>query len=244
MVQQLTSKAVKNLKQLNLMCYKLEVTLSIEAWYFLHGTTDGVSNVGYFLSILSKMVTTDTSYKKRGKDYIVKGGQVDGSMLSLSAEWGIGRKAVCRLLDDFSERSIIRVDSNPTTSIISMVCVKNWMNDGHITQNQFYQSSVKPYEGAHFFLFNGQVFEVLRRNAKKSKVANSTNDESPQLATNAHEDSSATVEPTSTSTIQQAISDDEHTSQNEDNRTATIEDTPSESSPVTSSSNSEMTLFD
>lgn len=226
------------------MCYKLEVTLSIEAWYFLYGTTDGASNVGYFFSLLSKMVTTDTNCKKRGKCYTIKAGQVDGSMLSLSTEWGIGRKAVCRLLDDFKERSIIRVDSNPTTSIISMVCVKNWMNDGHVTENQFYQSSVKPFEGVNIFLFNGQEFEVLRRNAKKAKVTTLANDESPQLGTTTHEDGTSLIEPASTTAIQQVISADEPMPQNEDKGTPAVEDTPSGSSPAKSSSTVDKTLFD
>ena len=32
---------MKNLKQLVLPCYKLEMAMSVEAWYFLHGSTDG-----------------------------------------------------------------------------------------------------------------------------------------------------------------------------------------------------------
>ena len=31
---------MKNLKQLVLPCYKLEMAMSVEAWYFLHGSTD------------------------------------------------------------------------------------------------------------------------------------------------------------------------------------------------------------
>ena len=37
----------------------------------------------------------------------------DGSMLVLAKEWGIGRKAMSRLLEDFSERGLIM---NPTHS--------------------------------------------------------------------------------------------------------------------------------
>ena len=35
---------MKNLKQLVLPCYKLEMVMTVEAWYFLHGSTDGVCN--------------------------------------------------------------------------------------------------------------------------------------------------------------------------------------------------------
>ena len=52
---------MKNLKQLVLPCYKMEVAMSVEAWYFLHGTTNGVCNLTYFLSLLSGMAVTEVS---------------------------------------------------------------------------------------------------------------------------------------------------------------------------------------
>ena len=109
---------MKNLKQLVLPCYKLEMAMSVEAWYFLHGSTDGICNLTYLLSLLSKMTVLEVQSTKRGLGYAVHPGQVDSSMLVLAKEWGIGRKAVSRLLEDFSERGLIRVDSNPVTSII------------------------------------------------------------------------------------------------------------------------------
>ena len=118
---------MKNLKQLVLPCYKLEMAMSVEAWYFLHGSTDGICNLTYLLSLLSKMTVSEVQSTKRGLGYAVHPGQVDSSMLVLAKEWGIWRKAVSRLLEDFSERGLIRVDSNPVTSIIDMVCVKSWM---------------------------------------------------------------------------------------------------------------------
>ena len=103
---------MKNLKQLVLPCYKLEMAMSVEAWYFLHGSTDGICNLTYLLSLLSKMAVSEVQNTKRGLGYAVHLGQVDSSMLVLAKEWGIGRKAVSRLLEDFSERGLIRVDSN------------------------------------------------------------------------------------------------------------------------------------
>mgnify|MGYP000142362303 FL=1 len=104
---------MKNLKQLVLPCYKLEMAMSVEAWYFLHGSTDGVCNLTYLLSLLSKMAVSEVLNTKRGLGYAVHPGQVDRSMLVLAKEWGIGRKAVSRLLEDFSERGLIM---NPTHS--------------------------------------------------------------------------------------------------------------------------------
>ena len=49
---------MKNLKQLVLPCYKMEVAMNVEAWYFLHGTTISVCNLTYFLSLLSGMAGT------------------------------------------------------------------------------------------------------------------------------------------------------------------------------------------
>ena len=66
-----------------------------------------------------------------------------------------------RLLEDFSERGLIRVDSNPVTSIIDMVCVKSWMIAGRLIENPTCRQTVKAYEGVRIFLFNGQQLETL-----------------------------------------------------------------------------------
>ena len=143
--------------------------MSVEAWYFLHGSTDGICNLTYLLSLLSKMTVSEVQNTKRGLGYAVHPGQADGSMLVLAKEWGIGRKAVSRLLEDFSERGLIRVDSNPVTSIIDMVCVKSWMIAGRLIENPTYRQTIKAYEGVRVFLFNGQQLETLRRSSARKK---------------------------------------------------------------------------
>lgn len=153
---QLMNELMKQQKQLKLMCYKVEIVMSTEAWYFLHGTTNGVCNLTYFLSLLSGMSVTEVSKTKRGLGYALHLGQVDGSMLSLAKEWNIGRKSVSRLLEDFSQRGLIRVDSNPITTIIDMVCVKSWMMDGRLTENPTYQQMVKAYEGVRIYLLTAK----------------------------------------------------------------------------------------
>ena len=163
------NELMKQQKQLKLMCYKVEIVMSTEAWYFLHGTTNGVCNLTYFLSLLSGMVVTEVSKTKRGLGYVLHPGQVDGSMLSLAKEWNIGRKSVSRLLEDFSQRGLIQVVSNPITTIIDMVCVKSWMMDGRLTENPTYQQTVKAYEGVRIYLFNGQRLETLRKSSARMK---------------------------------------------------------------------------
>lgn len=88
---------MKQQKQLKLMCYKVEIVMSTEAWYFLHGTTNGVCNLTYFLSLLSGMSVTEVSKTKRGLGYALHLGQVDGSMLSLARSGisGVSLSAVC-----------------------------------------------------------------------------------------------------------------------------------------------------
>lgn len=162
---------MKNLKQLILPCYKVEMVMGVEAWYFLHGTTGGVCNLTYFLSLLSRMSVTEAQNTKRGLSYTVKPGQTDGSMLALSGEWGIGRKAVSRLLEDFSRRGLIRVVSNPMTSIIDMLCVKAWMANGRLIDNPTHRQTVKAYEGVRIYLFNGQKLETLRRSRTRKRAA-------------------------------------------------------------------------
>ena len=170
---------MKNLKQLVLPCYKLEMAMSVEAWYFLHGSTDGICNLTYLLSLLSKMTVSEVQSPKRGLGYTVHPGQVDSSMLVLAKEWGIGRKAVSRLLEDFSERGLIRVDSTPVTSIIDMMCVKSWMIAGRLIENPAYRQTVKAYEGVRIFLFNGQRLETLRRSSTRKKNTKAVIEEEP-----------------------------------------------------------------
>lgn len=167
------------MKQLVLPCYKLEMVMPVEAWYFLHGSTDGICNLTYLLSLLSKMAVSEVQNTKRGLGYAFHPGQVDSSMLVLAKEWGIGRKAVSRLLEDFSERGLIRVDSNPVTSIIDMVCVKSWMIAGRLIENPAYRQTVKAYEGVRIFLFNGQKLETLRRSSARKKNPKSISEEAP-----------------------------------------------------------------
>lgn len=147
----------------------MEIAMSVEAWYFLYGTTCGACNLFYFFSLLSGMATEDTPCNKRGMEYTVHPGQADGSMLSLAKEWNIGRKAVSRLLEDFSKRGLIRVISNPVTSIIDIVCVKSWMKDGRVIENPTYIPTVKTYEGVRIYLFNGQRLELLRKSSAVRK---------------------------------------------------------------------------
>lgn len=160
---------MKNMKQLVLPCYKLEMAMTVEAWYFLHGSTDGVCNLTFFLSLLSKMVVSEVTNTKRRLSYAIHPGQADSSMLVLAKEWSIGRKAVARLLEDFSERGLIRVGSNPMTTIIDMVCVKSWMIAGRLIENPTHHQTLKAYEGVRIFLFNGQRLETLRRSSSRKK---------------------------------------------------------------------------
>ena len=114
------------------------------------------------------MQTAETLAGKRGQTYTVKAGQADGSLLGLSREWRIGRKAVRRLLDDFAERDIISVESNPLTSLISLVCVRSWVIDGRLVENPMFRSAVGKFEGVRIHLLNGQPFGTLRRSSQRS----------------------------------------------------------------------------
>lgn len=160
---------MKKLKQLVLPCYKVELAMDVEAWYFLYGTTCGVCNLTYFISLLSRMTVAEAQQTKRGLEYALHPGQADGSMLSLAKDWGIGRKAVSRLLEDFERRKLIRTCSNPMTTLIDMVCVKSWMKDGQPVENPTYRQTLKAYEGVRIYLFNGQKLETLRKSSTGRK---------------------------------------------------------------------------
>ena len=197
-------------------------------WYHLQG-----GNLFYFFSLLSRMATEDTPCNKRGMEYTVHPGQADGSMLSLAKEWNIGRKAVFRLLEDFVERGLISVVSNPVTSIIDMVCVKSWMKDGQVTENPTYTPTVKAYEGVRIYLFNGQRLELLRKSSavrkkqpknQSEKEANltglaDTTEPMKQSISENKEQTAATESPMETLAASSTPNNDGSTAQSEDRPT-------------------------
>ena len=166
-------------------------------------------------------------------EYTVHPGQADGSMLSLAKEWNIGRKAVFRLLEDFVERGLISVVSNPVTSIIDMVCVKSWMKDGQVTENPTYTPTVKAYEGVRIYLFNGQRLELLRKSSavrkkqpknQSEKEANltglaDTTEPMKQSISENKEQTAATESPMETLAASSTPNNDGSTAQSEDRPT-------------------------
>lgn len=155
--------------KLNLMCDKLQIVLSFNACIFLCGETGGTPNVLFFLDLLSAMSTSDTDVVKRGIRYQVKAGQVDASFLSLSERWKIGIKAVRRLMTDFENRGLLCMSRSNTTTIISMVCAKNWYAGGSFFANPVFKTFVGYQEGAFIYLMNGQQIPHIRANRKKPK---------------------------------------------------------------------------
>ncbi|MCH5238441.1 MAG: hypothetical protein J1E95_11710, partial [Muribaculaceae bacterium] len=107
---------------------------------------------------------------RRPIEDMLKAGQIDGSILGLSKEWEIGRKATSRLLEDFSNLGMIKVESNPLTSIITMMCVYQWMDKGIKTTNPFYSTTLNNYQGARIHLYNGQQFGMLRKSSPRRKA--------------------------------------------------------------------------
>lgn len=203
--------------------------MSVEAWYFLHGSTDGICNLTYLLSLLSKMTVSEVQSTKRGLGYAVHPGQADGFMLVLTKEWGIGRKAVSRLLEDFSERGLIRVDSNPVTSIIDMVCVKSWMIAGRLIENPTYRQIVKAYEGVRIFLFNGQQLETLRRSSarkKKEKPIEETSEGTDSLPSMNPIGSNPIIEGTVTAETETAAINESGMENTAENAAVDADDTP------------------
>ena len=132
------------------------------------------------LDLLSAMSTSDADVVKRGIRYQVKAGQVDASFLSLSERWKIGIKAVRRLMTDFENRGLLCMDRSNTTTIISMVCVKNWYAGGSYFANPVFKTSVGYQEGAFIYLINGLQIPHIRANRKKPK-RKGANDTDPAL---------------------------------------------------------------
>lgn len=63
---------------------------------------------------------------------------------------------------------MIAVESNPLSSLISMVCVKSWLNGGRLVENPMFRSTVGKFEGVRIYLLNGQPFGMLRRSSQRS----------------------------------------------------------------------------
>ena len=140
-----------------------------------------------------------------------------------------GRKAVCRLLEDFSERGLIRVDSNPVTSIIDMVCVKSWMIAGRLIENPTYCQTIKAYEGVRVFLFNGQQLETLRRSSarkKKEKPTEETSEGTDSLPSMNPTHSNPIIEGTGTAKTETAATTESEVESTVENAVVDTDNTP------------------
>ena len=145
--------------------------MGVEAWYFLHGSTDGVCNLTFFLSLLSKNDCHRSAEFKRGLKYSVQPGQVDSSMLVLAKEWNIGRKAVFRLLRDFSGTWAYQYRFQ-SHDIHFGYGVREVMDDSRKTCRK---SDISPdsqgLRRVRIFLLTDKNLETLRRSSPRKKTA-------------------------------------------------------------------------
>ena len=115
----MTTKSVKDLP------YRmLHMEFSPEALGFLAETTGDVRHFDIYLHLLANMATGYTRFSKRGIDVPLSLHQVEASANSLASVFGLGRKAMTRILATMCQLGIIEWTLSKVTSIatVSSVC--------------------------------------------------------------------------------------------------------------------------
>lgn len=102
---------------------EVNLHLSADAVAFLSGITGGVSHMSVFAYLMANMAVEPVTFVKRGIEIILNIGEVEASANSLSDVFGLGRKPMIRILDNFSKLGIIDLRTSKLASIARLVSV-------------------------------------------------------------------------------------------------------------------------
>ena len=102
---------------------EVNLRLSADAVSFLSGITGGVSHMSVFAYLMANMAVEPATFVKRGIEITLNTGEVEASANSLSDVFGLGRKPMIRILDNFSKLGIIDLRTSKLASIARLVSV-------------------------------------------------------------------------------------------------------------------------
>ena len=106
---------------------KVNLTLTSEAVDFLSETTSGTSHFAILGQLIKNMSVTPSSTTKRGNVIMLDVGQVECSIHSCCAKFGIGRKKFEAIMRKMEQRSIIRMHRSHLATVADLACITSWL---------------------------------------------------------------------------------------------------------------------
>ena len=106
---------------------KVNLTLTSEAVDFLSETTSGTSHFAILGQLIKNMSVTPSSTTKRGNVIMLDVGQVECSIHSYCAKFGIGRKKFEAIMRKMEQHSIIRMHRSRLATVADLACITSWL---------------------------------------------------------------------------------------------------------------------
>ena len=106
---------------------KVNLTLTSEAVDFLSETTSGTSHFAILGQLIKNMSVTPSSTTKRGNVIMLDVGQVECSIHSYCAKFGIGRKKFEAIMRKMEQHSIIRMHHSRLATVADLACITSWL---------------------------------------------------------------------------------------------------------------------
>ena len=115
---------------------KVNLSLTSEAIDFLSETTNGTSHFAILGQLITNTSVTPSSTSKRGNVITLDAGQVECSIHSCCAQFGIGRKKFEAIMRKMEQQGIIRMHRSRLATVADMTCITSWLlPDGNTMSN-------------------------------------------------------------------------------------------------------------
>lgn len=115
---------------------KINLTLTSEAVEFLSETTNGTSHFSILGQLIKNISITPSSTTKRGNVITLDVGQVECSIHSCCAKFGIGRKKFEAIMRKMEQHGIIRMHRSRLATVADLTCITSWfLPDGSTMSN-------------------------------------------------------------------------------------------------------------
>ena len=115
---------------------KINLSLTAEAICFLSETTNGTSHFAILGQLIRNTSVTPSSTSKRGNVITLEAGQVECSVHSCYAQFGIGRKKFEAIMRKMEQHGIIRMHRSRLATVADMTCITSWLfPDGSTMSN-------------------------------------------------------------------------------------------------------------
>ena len=132
------SKIRKTMKTntISLPYTKVNLSLTSEAIDFLSETTNGTNHFAILGQLITNTSVTPSSTSKRGNVITLDVGQVECSIHSYCAQFGIGRKKFEAIMRKMEQHGIICMHRSRLATVADMTCITSWLlPDGSTMSN-------------------------------------------------------------------------------------------------------------